>query len=363
MRPVRTLLLFACSADNTTFSYHQAWPRHFGAHPGFACTTINLADRRWHSRLRSNGLARIWHGDLVVILHSVFSNACHLAGPVYEAVRALAQPKVYFIGNEYKLMAEKMAFCDALGVSLLVSQSSLPAVHDLYRERLRCEVIGIPNTGLDTAVFRPQVPWDERLIDLGYRAADVPWYLGHNERRELADFFNAKALHYDLAVDISLDSTDRFTEPEWASFLNRCRGQLGSEAGGDYFSLDDDLRLRVNAYVDQHPGVTIQETHRHFFSSGPSGVPMRIISGRNIEAAGTKTVQVLFEGRYDGYLEPDVHYIPLAKDFSNADEAVRKLRDTALASRLVENAYEVAIGQLTYPKLISGFVKAARKLL
>jgi hypothetical protein len=363
MRPLRTLLLFACSPENTTFSYQQAWPRHFVAHPAFACTTINVADRRWHSRLRSNGVARVWRGDLVVILHSVFSNSCLLDGPLSEAVSALKPPKAYFIGNEYKLMPEKMAFCDAIGVSLLVSQSSLPAVHELYRNRLGCEVIGIPNTGLDTALFQPRVPWSDRRIDLGYRAADVPWYLGHNERRELADFFTAKARHYGLTVDISLDPADRFAESEWAGFLNDCRAQLGSEAGGDYFSLDDGLRLRVNDYIHDHPGVTIQATHRQFFSDAPTGVPMRIMSGRHIEAAGTKTVQVLLEGRYDGYLEPDIHYIPLSKDFSNADDAVRKLRDPAFCGRLAENAYQVAVDALTYPKLISRFVEGVSRLL
>jgi hypothetical protein len=260
-------------------------------------------------------------------------------------------------------MPEKMAFCDAIGVSLLVSQSSLPAVHELYRNRLGCEVIGIPNTGLDTALFQPRVPWSDRRIDLGYRAADVPWYLGHNERRELADFFTAKARHYGLTVDISLDPADRFAESEWAGFLNDCRAQLGSEAGGDYFSLDDGLRLRVNDYIHDHPGVTIQATHRQFFSDAPTGVPMRIMSGRHIEAAGTKTVQVLLEGRYDGYLEPDIHYIPLSKDFSNADDAVRKLRDPAFCGRLAENAYQVAVDALTYPKLISRFVEGVSRLL
>ena len=70
------------------------------------------------------------------------------------------------------------------------------------------------------------------------------------------------------------------------------------------------------AYEAEHPDATFEDIHRRFFADYGPSVPIRIISGRQIEAAGTRTVQILFEGRYDGYFLPDVHYIPLKKDFS-----------------------------------------------
>lgn len=361
MRPIRTLLLFACAPD-ATFSYHVGWPRHFQRHPAFECTPINLADRRWTSRLRANTLARLWRGDLVVMLHSVFSNAQMLTGALFDAVRALPQPKAYFIGNEYKFMSRKMTFCEELGVSLLVSQSMSSPVHSLYRDRLRCAVTGIPNTGLDPAVFAPVTPRRERPIDLGYRADDVPAYLGHNERRELATFFQSHARDFGLAVDISLDPGDRFQEREWAAFLNRCKGQLGSEAGGDYFLLDDQLREQVNAYVRDHPEAPLSEVHSRFFATPPSDVPMRILSGRQVEAAATQTVQVLFAGHYDGFFVADEHYIPLDKDFGNVADVLRKLRDEPFVERVVHNAYRLVTSEFTYPQLIDRFRVAAAPL-
>jgi hypothetical protein len=363
MRPVRTLLLFANSEANQTFSYYVGWPRHFQSHPAFDCTPINLADRRWLARLRGNALARLWHGDLVVILHSVFSNSPYLVGPLLDAVRALPEPKVYFIGNEYKFMPEKMAFCEELGVAMLISQTNSPAVHALYRERLGCQVTGLPNTGLDSELFRPELPASERPIDLGYRADESPKYLGHDERRRLADHFIGRAREYGLSVDISLAPDDRLAEREWARFLNRCRGQLGSEAGGDYFTLDDDLRRQVNAYERDHADATFNDIRERFFREPPSSVPMRILSGRNVEAAGTKTVQLLFEGHYDGYLVPDEHYIPLAKDFANVDEAIEKFRDHGYCARLVENAYRLATELFPYPRLIDRFRSAVTPLV
>ena len=53
----------------------------------------------------------MWRGDAVVLLHSVFSNACLLAGRPFAAVQSLGVPKAFFIGNEYKLMPQKMQFC------------------------------------------------------------------------------------------------------------------------------------------------------------------------------------------------------------------------------------------------------------
>ena len=251
-------------------------------------------------------------------------------------------------------MPEKMAFCEALGVFLLISQSNSPTVHALYRERLGCAVTGIPNTGLDTDLFIPQIPYSDRPIDLGYRAYESPPYLGHNERRQLADYF----LHgprYGLSLDISLDPSERFTEVAWAEFLNQCKGQLGTEAGGDYFELTDATRKKVNRYMKAHPDATMDEVLVRFFKNYPDPVPLRIISGRNVEAAGTKTVQVLFEGHYNGYFQPDVHYIPLKKDFSNIDEVISKFRDEGYCRRITENAYNLVVRELTYEKLIDKF--------
>lgn len=347
-------LLVLCAFDpQSTFSYHTAWPRHLASHPDVRATVVNLDDRSWWPRFRA--LAVIGGGsyDAVVLLHSVFSNAQRLDGLPLDLVRRLPHPKVYFIGNEYKLMPEKMAFAESLPVALLISQSSSPDVHRLYRDRLGCQVAGIPNTGLDEQLFVAKTPRARRPIDLGYRAVDGPSYLGHQERRAIAEYFSAAATRYGLSVDISMSPAHRFNAPGWADFLDRCKGQLGAEAGGDYFELDDRTRVAVQGYEAAHPEATFEDVHRRFFAGYGPSVPIRIISGRQIEAAGTRTVQILFEGRYDGYFLPDVHYIPLRKDFSNADEAIRKFKDAAVCEELTARAHQVAVDQLTYRTLIT----------
>jgi glycosyl transferase family 1 len=363
MRRPRVLLLFALSPDNSTFSYHRAWPRHFQSHPAFDCTPVDVLNRNLMARLRSGWLANTYRGDAVVLLHSVFSNGCAVPQWLIAVLARLKQPKVFFIGNEYKLMPQKMAFCDRLRVALLVSQSVSPDVHRLYRERLGCAVTGIPNTGLDRTQFTPMVPVDDRPVDLGYRADDAPAYLGHQERREIANFFTANATLYGLTVDISLRAEDRFTEDGWAKFLNRCKGQLGSEAGGDFFDLDDAVRLRTMAYQADHPAARFEEIFEQCLRDERRAIPLRILSGRNVEAAGTGTAQILFEGHYDGFFSADEHYIPLKKDFSNVDEAVAKFRDGEFRNRVATNALRLVREDFTYERLLCRFHTALAPLL
>jgi glycosyl transferase family 1 len=363
MKQIRVLLLFATSPDNSTFSYHRAWPRHFQSHPAFACTPVNLAEPGLLSRAATLWQSGTFRGDAVILLHSVFSNACLAPDWLIDRLARLRQPKVYFLGNEYKLMPEKMQFCQRLDVKLLVSQSLSPRVHALYRARLGCEVTGISNTGLDDTLFRPTQAIEDRPIDLGYRAEPAPEYLGHQERQDLARYFTVNAARLGLNVDISLKREDRLAEPQWAAFLNRCKGQLGSEAGGDYFDIDDTTRTATFAYREAHPDGTFADLEQHVFSNVAARVPLRIISGRNVEAAATKTVQVLFEGDYDGYFRPDEHYIPLKKDFSNAEEAVTKFKDPAFRARIAQNAYALVRQELTYDTLLKRFHAALSPLV
>lgn len=358
--PIRTLVLYALGAGNRNLSYNTGWPRQLAVHPGFDCTLVNVTVASLTRHLLLGRALRRF--DLVVCLHSVFSNECLLGGSALRALRALSCPKVWFIGNEYKLMPQKMSFAEELGVDLLVSQIGSPEVRGLYEQRLGCKVISLPNAGLDPGLFHSATALGEREIDLGYRGYEAALYLGHLERTVLPQWFLEHEQELGLRLDISVSPGDRFDEPGWAAFLNRCRGQLGCEAGTDFFELTDETRNRVNAFTDANPDATFEEIHERYFRTYGPRVSGRTLSGRVIEAAGTKTVQVLFDGAYDGYFEPDVHYIPLRKDFANAGEAMAKLRDDETCRLLVDAAYEVATERLSYARLLDDLRGAVAEL-
>jgi hypothetical protein len=363
MKPIRIALLFAQSDANATLSYQHSWPRALSESSQFKCSLFNLAGR---SLLDTAGMAtQIASGtfDAIVMLHSTFSNCQELRRLLFHVVARVRVPKAYFIGNEYKLMPEKIDFCRKLGVTLLISQSNDEQVLNLYRDALDCRVASIPNTGIDQAIFFPTTELSERRLDIGYRSFDSPWYLGNNEKLEISDYFQANADRLKLKVNISMDIESRFDAVGYADFLNQCRGQISTEPGGDFFELTDNVRLRVNAYMNSHPNATWSEVKSQFFSNYGPSIPMRIISGRHVEAAACKTVQILFEGRYNGYFQPDEHYIPLQKDFGNIDEVMHKFRDDSYCERIINNAYDVVRSDLTYDRLIDKFSAEMREIL
>jgi len=258
---VRLVVLYYRGTENATLSYQHGWPEHLVRAPAMDVDGVNLARRGDRLLLRAAGRRRLDRADAIVMLHSVFSNECMLSPALTRVLASVSTPKVFFIGNEYKLMPEKMRFAESVGVSLLVSQLTSPAAHALYRARLACEVVGIPNTGFDPTLFASRTRFSSRPVDIGYRSFASPLYLGHDERRELAARVAETAERHGLSTDISLATADRFDEAGWAGFLNRCRGQIGTEAGGDLFELTDETRNRVNAYLDSRPAATFAEIH------------------------------------------------------------------------------------------------------
>ena len=61
-----------------------------------------------------------------------------------------------------------------------------------------------------------------------------------------------------------------------------------------------------------------------------------------------KSVQILFEGDYSGILKPDLHYIPLKKDFSNISDVISKVKNNDLLQAIADRAYEDIITSNKY---------------
>lgn len=342
MRKLRVLGLHADDASWSTLSYARSLPRAVGRHDAFVMTTINIARLSTLDRLALLACLRLRRYDAIFLFHSVFSNANHVSPRLESQIRAARTPIVFFIGNEYKLMSEKMDFAERLGVALLVTQIAQPQVEALYRRRLGCEVQFIPNATFDPGLFADARPMAERTIDIGYRAFEGPWYLGHNDRNRVAEIVAEAAAKLDLKLDISLDPNRRLADAAWQRFLGDCKGQLGTEAGTDAFELDDVTRLSVNAYCDANPQTKFEDVMVRFFPPDKPRVSGRTISSRHIEAAAARCVQLLLPGDYAGVFRPDEHYIDIARDGSNLDEALAKFADPVLCARLSAAAFEAA---------------------
>ena len=347
-------------ADQRTISYALGWPKYFAQHSKFNCELINIAKKSDCWKLLTGQFSK--QTDCIVILHSCFANAQLLRRLNLWKVKKLKFFKAYFMGNEYKHMPQKMKFCEEVGVDLLISMNYDDPILDLYKNRLDCRVESITSAGLDPEVFRPEVPFYDRSVDLGFRAADEPLYFGHQRRVDLMNYFMSIKSEPSLKLDFSMNGKDRFTVSQYNHFLNTCRGQIGSPGGSDYYDIEDHARNLIIKAEHENPNLTVEEAKALLDAHCERRVWANV-SGRQSEAAGTKSVMLLYEGDYSGFFEPDVHYIPVSKNYDNTNEVLEKFRDDEYCKRITENAYDVAMTKLTYTKLIDEFYDHVTSML
>jgi hypothetical protein len=238
---------------------------------------------------------------------------------------------VFFVENEYRRLADKVAFANALRADVLVTQLRADVAEPFYRARFAGRVLSLP-AGLNPDVFRPIRPLRERPIDIGTRSHRYPaGPLGDPRNRLLERCAEGRAPFDGLRTDVSLDQRERFTRERWAAFLNRCRATVASEAAG---------RL---AWDD---------------APGAPGVDFGALSSRHFEAMGTKTALLLLEGAYDGILEPGRHYFPVRTDLSNLAEVAAAVRDTQRLEAMTETARALALDGHTYAHRVRALAAA-----
>jgi len=227
---------------------------------------------------------------------------------------------VCFVENEYRLLPDKVAYARALGASVLVSQLPIGDARAFYGPHFAGTIVSAP-AGLNPDVYRPGPSMSERQIHVGTRTHVYPASLGDSDRNAIVERFASGSGPVEgLRVDISVNEKDRLTRREWARFLGNCRATVATEAGAVELVWGD----------------------------GHRGVSGKVVSSRHFEALGTKTVQIMFRGRFNDILRAGEHYLALERDFGNLGEVCEAVRDDALLTRLSDTAYEFAVGGHTY---------------
>ncbi len=362
MKPIRVLLLFAQDNSWATLSYAASLPGAIARCADFEVSAINLARRSLLDDLSialKVGFRRL---DAIFVMHSVFSNASYMSERLADRIARLRCPVVYFVGNEYKSMPEKMALAERLGSALLVSQIASLDVLRLYADRLKCRALFVPNAVADPAAFPPGPPLTERRIDIGYRAFDGVKYLGHEDRRRIAELVEPAAVAKGLVCDISLDPTRRLGGADWIHFLHGSKFQLGVEAGTDYFELDDHSRLKGNALEAARPDIGFDEYWRIVFGDYPARVSGRTITSRHLECATTRTPMIMFPGDYCGVFEAGRHYVGLARDGSDLNAVFDQLRNASHCAAIAAAAESVAIENFGAAPLMAKLANAVREI-
>jgi hypothetical protein len=196
----------------------------------------------------------------------------------------------------------------------------------------------------------------ERGIEIGYRAAQVPFSLGAHGllKTEIAKRVGQAAAARGLAVDIATGVTPPFRGDDWFRFLASCKYTIGVEGGASVHDPDGRLEEAVTRYLAEHPDAPFDEVQANCFAGLDGGLHYFAISPRHLEACATRTAQVLIEGSYNGILRPGEHYIELRRDFSNLDAVLDLIVSDTERARLTAAAYRdvVASGAYTYERLV-----------
>ncbi|MDC0125103.1 hypothetical protein OAI09_01285 [Candidatus Pelagibacter sp.] len=345
---MKTLIVYYENNTTQTLSYQIGWVSAFKNTNLFDCDFLNL-DNFFPFQKKIPNIQELndlifKNYDCIILLHSVFSNSCVVPFYIQKIIRHKKAFKVFFVGNEYKHMPEKINFTKYLKINLFITQSHLQTVIDLYKGNLNINVEHISNIGIDEKVFFPKIEFNNRKIFAGYRSYLEPLYLGNVERLRLYNFLKKYSTKKnDYIFDISVDIKDRFSYHEWAQFLNNCKCFVSPNTGTDYFFLNDDLRNRVNESKLNN----FDQIYEKFFKNQKKGTKFRCLTGKVIEPAACKTALILVEGDYDKF-KPNIHYIPLKQDYSNMDECLDKLNDNSFSKSIINNSYDLVKAKYLY---------------
>ena len=299
--------------------------------------------------------------DAVVIHYSIVAiSDAYLSLWFRDALAAYGGLKIQFLQDEYRWVDAITAMSRELGVHVLYSVVPPDNVAAIYGGRLPDTEVVFTLTGYvpEEPLKGRVLPTADRPIDVGYRGRSTPWWLGRLafEKIEIGRAFLRNAPP-GLRVDIAWTENARIYGSDWTRWLASCRATLASESGSSIVDFDGSVEQAVRAYLADRPAASYQEIERDVLSTFPPTVSINTASPRIFEAAAVGTALIMFPGTYSGVVEPWQHYIPLAKDFSNIDDVIDHVRDTAYLEKLTARAHDdlIASGQYSYARFIESF--------
>jgi hypothetical protein len=327
----------------------------FQRRPGLQCVYLNLAVRRPWPAMTRLGF------DLVVFDYSFLSirfNRPRFRRLVRRArrLRDIAAVKVAIPQDEYVNTDLLCAFLRDMQVSHVftaASEQDWPAIYgelDLDRVRLTTVLTGYLSDDTLATVERLRALEPGRTVDIGYRARDLPVWLGRRGRlkAEIAAEVQRLAPERGMTTDVSTREEDTLIGDDWFRLLLRSRATVGTEGGAGILDRDGSVRERTEAYLKRHPQASFADVEAACFPGRDGELHLAAISPRHLEACATRTVQILVEGAYNGVLEAHRHYIPVRPDLADLGAALDALGDADRCRRITDQAYNDVVASRRY---------------
>jgi len=292
--------------------------------------------------------------DVVVIHYSVRLPFDQISHSTARALAGFPGLKVLFIQDEYDYTHRAWHWIKAIGIHLVFTVVPGANIERVYPTRefpstkFLSNLTGYVPDALETS--RPLPPPSSRRLIIGYRGRPLPIRYGRlgMEKVEIGRIVKEYCDAKGIVNDIAMTEEARIYGPPWYDFIASCRAMLGSESGSNVFDWDGTLDKRIAEFRRLNPEATNKEIYEAVVRPSEFDGLMNQISPRIFEAIAARTVLVLFEGHYSGFLEPGKHYIPLKKDGSNIAEVIDLLHDGAYVDAMAEAAYRDVIGSEKY---------------
>jgi len=262
--------------------------------------------------------------------------------------------KLLFIQDEYEMTENARQWMDRLQFDVVytcVPEEARGYVYPKYR---------FPNTDFistltgyvpeDIQIDSYSQPMRERSTLIGYRGRILPYVygtLGH-DKHMIGVNVKKYAADLHLPVDIEVDDSKRIYGTDWYKFLGSVRATLGTESGSNVFDFDGSVNRQINSFLEMNPNASFDEVYKNLLSDKEKFVRMNQISPKIFEAIRLRTALVLFEGEYSYVIKPNIHFIPLKKDYSNLEEVFGRLQDVEFLEALTKRAYSDVIESNKY---------------
>lgn len=303
--------------------------------------------------------------DAIVLHYSLFGAFPFQLGPEWQAfIRASRAPRIAFFQDEHVHCVQRMAAILDLGITSIYSLLDPEWAAQVYPPRtgvsdLKFTLTGYVADSLIEQAKRFARPWTDRTIDVGFRGRQLSRIMGRQsqEKTEIARDFARLADGRGLKLDLETTEGRRFYGDDWHRFVGDCRFMLGVEAGVSVFDLDGKVSAAVAAAKASHPELPLEDLYELALEPFEGLIPYRTVSPRVFEAIAFHTALVLYEGAYNGVVEPYKHYIPLRKDHSNTEEVFALMADAKGVQGMIERAYSdvIASGRYCYRTAMESF--------
>ena len=151
-----------------------------------------------------------------------------------------------------------------------------------------------------------------------------------------------------ISYDISNKNSKRILHEKWYLSLSNSKTTLATPSGSNVVCWgDNDFDFRLikkliygNLFKDGVSDELIIQIYNQY--KFKEELRVNAISPKMFEAIAMGTVLIMIEGDdecYSGILKPNIHYIPIKKDYSNLPEVIEKIKDDNYLQSIADKAY------------------------